>query len=113
LVGVTFGAGWSPCVGPILGAIYTLAAGQGSIERATFLLTMYSLGLGIPFLAVAMAFGSAPRILRKLNGRLHLITTVSGSIMLAVGTIMILGIYSRLFTELIRIVPWSPWEPTL
>jgi len=113
LVGVTFGAGWTPCAGPILGAIMTMAAGQGSIERATFLLTVYSLGLGIPFLAVALAFGSAPQMLRKLNGRLNLISAISGSIMLAVGVIMILGIYGRLFNEIIRVAPWTPWEPTL
>ena len=111
LVGVTFGAGWSPCVGPILGAILTLAAGQGSITRATLLLTVYSLGLAIPFLAVAMAFGSSRKILRKLNRRLGVITTVSGAIMLAVGIIMMLGIYERLFTEIIRVAPWTPWEP--
>jgi cytochrome c-type biogenesis protein len=113
LIGVTFGAGWSPCVGPILGAILTLAAGQGSIGHATLLLTVYSLGLGIPFLAVALAFGSAPQILRKLNGRLHMVTTVSGAVMLAVGVIMILGVYQQLFTEIIRVAPWTPWEPNL
>ena len=113
LVGVTFGAGWSPCVGPILGAILTLAAGQASIERATFLLTVYSLGLGIPFLAVALTFGSAPGLLRKLNGRLRMVTTISGAIMVAVGAIMILGVYQRLFTEIIRVAPWALWEPKL
>jgi cytochrome c-type biogenesis protein len=113
LIGVTFGAGWSPCVGPILGAILTLAAGQGSIGHATLLLTVYSLGLGIPFLAVAMAFGTAPGILRRLNSRLHMVTTMSGAVMLAVGIIMILGIYQRLFTEIIRLAPWKPWEPNL
>ncbi|MEJ7837444.1 MAG: cytochrome c biogenesis protein CcdA [Thermomicrobiales bacterium] len=113
LVGVTFGAGWSPCVGPILGAILTLAAGQGSVERATLLLVVYSLGLGIPFIIVALAFGSAPGVLRRLNGRLRAVTTVSGAIMLAVGIIMMLGIYERLFTEIIRVAPWTPWEPML
>lgn len=113
LVGVTFGAGWSPCVGPILGAIMTLAAGQGSIERASLLLLVYSLGLGIPFIGVALAFGSAPGVLRRLNGRLRAVTTVSGAIMLAVGIIMMLGVYERLFTEIIRVAPWTPWEPTL
>src|ERR671921_616788 len=49
VVGFSFGAGWSPCVGPILGAILTMAAGQGSIERAGFLLVAYSLGLAVPF----------------------------------------------------------------
>jgi cytochrome c-type biogenesis protein len=113
LIGVTFGAGWSPCVGPILGAILTLAAGQGSIGHATLLLSVYSVGLGIPFLAVAMAFSTAPGMLRRLNNRLRMVTTVSGAVMLAVGVIMILGIYQRLFTEIIRVAPWAPWEPTL
>ena len=113
VIGVSFGAGWSPCITPILGGILTMAAGQGSIERATLLLTSYTLGLGIPFLLVAAAFGSAPGILRRLNGRLHAITLVSGAVMLGVGVIMLLGMYELLFTEIIRNAPWSPWEPSL
>jgi len=86
----------------------TMAAGQGSIERATVLLACYALGLGVPFLLVALAFGSAPGIVRRLNGRLHMVTTVSGAVMLGVGAIMLLGIYQRLFTEIIRLAPWTP-----
>jgi cytochrome c-type biogenesis protein len=113
VIGVGFGAGWSPCLGPILGAILTMAAGQGSIERATVLLTIYTLGLGIPFLLVALAFGSATGLLRKLNRHLHTVTLVSGAIMLGVGITMVLGMYEMLFTEIIRNAPWTPWEPTL
>lgn len=113
LIGVTFGAGWSPCVGPILGAILTMAAGQGSIERATFLLSVYSLGLAVPFLLAALAFGTAPRIIRKLNSRMAMVTTISGAIMIGVGVIMLLGIYEQIFTEIIRNAPWTPYEPTL
>jgi cytochrome c-type biogenesis protein len=113
LIGVTFGAGWSPCLGPILGAILTLAAGQGSVARATGLLSVYSLGLAVPFLAAAAVFGSAPSIIRAMNGRLHLVTSVSGAVMLGVGLVMVLGLYERLFTEIIRAAPWTPWEPSL
>lgn len=113
LVGVTFGAGWSPCVGPILGAILTMAAGQGSIERASLLLAAYALGLGIPFLAMAFGFGSASGLMRRVNGHLGLISTLSGAIMLGVGTIMLLGLYELLFAEIVRIAPWTPWEPTI
>lgn len=113
LIGVTFGAGWSPCLGPILGAILTMAAGQGSVERATVLLSVYSLGLAIPFLAAALAFGSVPRILKGINRRLHLVTTISGAVMLGVGLIMVMGFYEQLFTEIIRIAPWTPWEPEI
>lgn len=113
VIGLTFGAGWSPCMGPILGAILTMAAGQGSIERATLLLTFYSIGLAIPFLAAALAFGSLPNILRRVNKHLHLVTAVSGAVMIGVGIIMVLGIYENLFTEIIRNAPWTPFEPEL
>lgn len=113
LIGVTFGAGWSPCVGPILGAILTMAAGQGSIQLATWLLTVYSLGLGVPFMLAALAFGTAPKIIRKLNSRMAMVTTISGAIMIGVGVIMLLGIYEQIFTEIIRVAPWTPYEPEL
>ena len=113
VIGVGFGAGWAPCTGPILGGILTMAAGQGSIERATLLLTVYTLGLGLPFLLVAAVFGSATGVLRKVNQHLHTVTLVSGAVMLGVGIIMVLGIYQSMFTEIIRVAPWTPWEPAL
>ncbi|MGN6484926.1 MAG: cytochrome c biogenesis CcdA family protein [Thermomicrobiales bacterium] len=113
IIGVGFGAGWSPCMTPILGAIMTMAAGQGDFGRATTLLAVYALGLGVPFMLAAFAFGSAPKVIRRLNAHLHSVTVVSGAIMLGVGIIMILGIYQQLFTEIVRIAPWTPWEPTL
>src|SRR5699024_2202354 len=111
VIGVGFGAGWTPCMTPILGAILTMAAGQGSIQKATILLAVYSLGLAVPFLGAAFAIGTLPNILRHINKHLHLVTTITGSVMLGVGVIMILGIYENLFTEIIRVAPWSPWEP--
>jgi len=113
LVGVTFAAGWSPCVGPILGAILTMAAGQGSIDRAALLLATYSAGLAVPFLAVAVAIGSAPNIIRAINRRLPLVTGVSGGLMVAMGAIMTLGIYQQFFAQLVALSPWTPWEPAL
>ena len=113
VIGVGFAAGWTPCMTPILGAILTMAAGQGSIRRATLLLSVYALGLAVPFLAAALAFGSLPRLLRRINRHVYMVTTVSGAIMVGAGLIMILGIYEQLFTEIIRNAPWSPWEPAL
>ena len=113
IIGVGFGAGWSPCMGPILGAILTMAAGQGSVNRAIVLLTLYAAGLAVPFLLAAMAVGSLPRVLRHINKHLHLVTLTSGAVMLGVGAIMILGIYESLFIEIIRVAPWRPWEPEL
>jgi cytochrome c-type biogenesis protein len=113
LVGVTFAAGWSPCVGPILGAILTMAAGQGSIDRAALLLTTYSAGLAVPFLGAAITFGSAPGVIRGINRRLPLVTGVSGGVMVAMGAIMALGIYQQFFARLVALSPWVPWEPAL
>ncbi len=113
LIGASFAAGWSPCLGPILGAILTMAAGQGSIERATLLLAAYASGLAVPFLGAAAAFGSSPGVIRRFNGKLWMVTTVSGAVMLGVGLTMLLGIYERLFTEIIRAAPWTPWEPVI
>jgi cytochrome c-type biogenesis protein len=113
LVGVTFAAGWSPCVGPILGAILTMAAGQGSVERAGALLAAYSAGLATPFLAAAVAIGSAPTVIREINHRLPAITSVSGGVMVAMGAIMALGIYQQFFARLVALSPWTPWEPAL
>lgn len=110
LVGVSFGAGWSPCVGPILGAILTMAAGQGSVEQATWLLTSYSLGMAIPYIAIAFALGTAPRIVRSLNSRM---ATITGAVMIGVGLVMVLGIFQHVFVEIVRIAPWVPYEPTI
>jgi len=111
LIGVTFGAGWSPCAGPILGGILTLAASQGNPERAGILLAVYASGMGIPFLVTAGAFGSAPGILRSVNKRLGAVTSVSGAVMIGMGAIMVLGIYQQVFTRLVSAAPWAPWEP--
>ncbi len=113
LIGVTFAAGWSPCVGPILGAILTMAAGQGSIERAALLLTTYSAGLALPFIGAALAFGSSPGVIRGINRRLPLVVGVSGGVMIAMGAIMTLGIYQQFFARLVALSPWTPWEPSL
>ena len=112
-IGAAFGAGWSPCVGPILGAILTMAAGQGSVERSAVLLAVYAAGLSVPFLLAAVGFGAAPGVIRRLNRRLQAVTTVSGAVMVATGAIMLLGIYERVFARIIAEAPWSPWEPTL
>jgi cytochrome c-type biogenesis protein len=113
VVGMTFAAGWSPCVGPILGAILTMAAGRGDPARAATLLTAYSLGLGVPFLLAALAYGSAPRWIGRLNPRLPLATSLSGGVMLAIGALMFLGLYQHFFARLVALSPWTPWEPRL
>jgi len=112
LIGATFAAGWSPCVGPILGAILTMAAGQGDIETAALLLAVYSAGLAVPFFLVAL-FGSTTGVLKALTRRLPIVTGISGGVMLATGAVMLLGLYQQFFARLVALAPWQPWEPRL
>ncbi len=110
LVGMTFAAGWTPCAGPILGAILTLALSQGDAGRATLLLAIYSLGLAIPFLLIALA-GASTSSLQWLTRRSASLGGATGAVMLAVGVIMVLGIYQQVFTRIVSIAPWAPIEP--
>lgn len=112
LIGATFGAGWSPCAGPILGAILTMAAGQGDPQRSAMLLAVYSMGLAVPFLLFA-ALGTSGRVLKSVSRHMTAVTSLSGAIMVGVGAIMLLGIYQQLFVRIAAVVPWTPWEPTI
>ena len=112
LVGLTFGAGWSPCVGPILGAILTLAASQGDIRRAAVLLTFYSAGFAIPFLLLAI-FGTRSGMLARVSRRLSSLNQLAGAVMLAMGILMVLGLYQQFFARMVASSPWNPWEPRI
>jgi cytochrome c-type biogenesis protein len=112
LVGVTFAAGWSPCAGPVLGAILTMAAGEANVTKASVLLAVYSAGLAIPFLLMAFV-GASSRMLRSVGPRLETASSLSGAIMLATGALMLLGIYQQFFTRLVAAAPWTPWEPSV
>lgn len=112
LVGMTFAAGWSPCAGPVLGAILTLALADASASRATLLLAVYSAGLAIPFLAMAVA-GASSAMLRWLAARTELLSGAAGAVMLAIGVVMVLGWYQQFFARLVGSAPWSPFEPSV
>ena len=96
LMGVVFAAGWTPCIGPIYGAILTLAANGGSITNAGVMLFAYSLGLGLPFVATALAMGTAQGVLRGLNKHMGTIKAVSGVFLVAVGVLVASGQLQRL-----------------
>lgn len=88
LVGVSFAAGWTPCVGPVLGAILALGASQRAVGQAVLLLTAYSLGLGIPFLVVGLAVDRMGAWLRRLHRYLHTIQVATGAIILVFGILL-------------------------
>jgi len=98
LMGIFFSAGWSPCVGPTLGLILTLAVERANIGQGVALLSFYSLGMGIPFLAAAFGVGWVTNILRKYSKAMKIAQIVMGIILIIVGVLLFLGIYQRLVT---------------
>jgi cytochrome c-type biogenesis protein len=78
LLGVSFSAGWVPCIGPILSSILFLASDNATVGRGAGLLAIYSLGLGIPFLITGAAFSRATSVLRRLNRHVHIVSIISG-----------------------------------
>ena len=94
--GVAFALAWSPCIGPILGAVLTLAAASGTAAQGAFLLVWYSLGLGAWFIAMGAGFTwLAPR-LRRLGPYLERLMIASGVLFIALGAAMFLGEFTRL-----------------
>ena len=98
LMGIFFSAGWSPCVGPTLGLILTLAIERANIGQGVMLLTSYSLGMAIPFLAAALGVGWVTQILRKYSKAMKIAQIVMGVILIVVGVLLFLGIYQQLIT---------------
>lgn len=96
LMGVFFSAGWSPCVGPVLGMILTLALNGGSIIRGVSLLTAYSAGLAIPFLVAALGIGWVTTILARYGRITRYIEIGMGVVLIIVGTMLFLGTFQTL-----------------
>lgn len=96
LMGIFFSAGWSPCVGPVLGAILTFAVNSGDLLQGTLLGAAYSAGLAIPFLLAALGIGWVTVILRKYNKVMRIAEIVMGVILVIVGLLLIFGVFNLL-----------------
>ncbi|MBG7609994.1 MAG: cytochrome c biogenesis protein CcdA [Anaerolineae bacterium] len=96
LMGVFFSAGWSPCVGPVLGAILTLSLNSGNINQGAALLTSYSAGLAIPFLIAALGVGWVTKILRRYSRMMQYAEIAMGIILIIVGVMLFLGTFEQL-----------------
>ncbi len=96
LMGIIFSAGWSPCVGPVLGAILTLSLQGKSILFGASLLTAYSLGLAVPFLLAAIGLNWVMVLLQKYGALLHVIQIIMGVILIIVGVLLFFNIYAYL-----------------
>lgn len=96
LMGVFFSAGWAPCVGPVLGAILTLALNGGSVTTGVSLLSAYSAGLAIPFLLAALGVGWVSLTLRRYGKAMHYIEVGMGVVLVIIGILLFAGIFERI-----------------
>jgi cytochrome c-type biogenesis protein len=104
-VGVTFAIGWTPCVGPILGAILTLAGTAETVHRGVGLLVAYSAGLGLPFLLSALALGPFLRLFRRYRPFIPVMERAAGVLLVAVGVLVYTNYYVVLNTWAISLTP--------
>lgn len=101
-LGMAFAVGWTPCIGPVLGAIGTLALNQGSTPRVVFLLFMYSVGLGIPFLLVGLGVERLMGAFKFFSRNYHWFAGASGVAMGAIGILLLTGQWNRLIAPLLE-----------
>ena len=96
VVGMAFAAGWTPCIGPVLGGILTMASTQQDLARGAGLLAVYSAGLAIPFLVTAWAVESFFQWFEKFRRFLPLVQKASGALLILVGVLLVSGQFTRL-----------------
>jgi cytochrome c-type biogenesis protein len=110
-MGMAFAAGWAPCVGPVLATILTAAAASGTVAWGAVLLLLYSAGLGIPFVLLALGFSRAQRSLAWLRRNGRRVEVVGGALLVAVGVLFVSGRWQPLFRPLQRWFAELGWPP--
>ena len=101
LLGALFAVGWSPCVGPLLGSVLLLASSSGTILEGTFLLAVFALGLGIPFLLTSLLIGKAFSAFGRWGRALEVINKIAGIFLIFLGVLLITGQFSAFHNKLI------------
>ena len=110
-LGVAFAFGWTPCIGPVLGAILTMASVQGSAPRAALLLLIYSLGLGIPFLLAAASLERFAGVSGWLRRHARPIDTVGGLLLVGMGVLVFTGDLNRVLAPALDLYARLKWPP--
>lgn len=105
ILGLAFAFGWTPCIGPQLGAILSLAASEGSVARGTLLLAIYAIGLGLPFLLAAMFLTRSMRLMNRIKPHLGLIEKIMGVLLIVVGVALLTGAFTSFSFWLLETFP--------
>lgn len=110
VAGAAFGFGWSPCIGPVLASITAIAATSGRWAAGGTLMAVYSLGLGLPFLLVGLAFSRVGSTFRSLNRHLPKLVALSGVVLVIFGTLLVFDRLAWLSTELLEALEGTPLQ---
>ncbi len=105
VLGLAFAFGWTPCIGPQLGTILSLAASEASVTRGTILLGVYALGLGIPFLLVALFLERSMGVMNRLKRHMKTIERAMGLLLVIVGVMMVTGAFTAFSWWLLETFP--------
>ncbi len=105
IIGMAFAFGWTPCIGPILGSILTLAAGQNTVGQGVLLLSFYSAGLGIPFILTALLFNWLIGIFGFIKRHFRAVEIISGSLLMAIGVLIFFNLFQVIANYLLQAFP--------
>lgn len=105
VLGLAFAFGWTPCIGPILGAILSVAAQESSIARGTTLMAVYALGLGLPFIIAAVFINRAVGVMNRFKRHMATVEKIMGGLLILVGLALVFDLFSRFSYWLLETFP--------